>query len=170
MENYENLKTYDGVEQFQLEHLTKDELLAYIHDKMESAVSDTDFIKGHIFKGDKLNVCEIGCGNGKLLYSMELSGILSSAVGYEVSLSRSRMAHKFGEILGSDSVSIINKNFLVDTPNEIYDCIILVDIVFQMLSPLYDNAEKDTLEWICKHLISGGSMFSSNWKILMICY
>lgn len=60
----------------------------------------------------------------------------------------------------SQNVEIRNCNFLEDRieQNE-YDCIVMVDIVLQIISPLYDLAEHDTIEWVKKALKKDGYLF-----------
>lgn len=76
-----------------------------------------DFIREHIYQGKPMDVCEIGCGNGKLLLSMEQKNMLSYAVGYEVSKARCKFADRFLNRYGSKKVQIINDNFLNDHEN-----------------------------------------------------
>ncbi len=106
-----------------------------------------------------LNVCEIGGGNGKLLYCLERKGILKSGLNYEVSKNRCDLAQKFSEILLSKNVKNINCNFLEDRKENEFDCIIMVDIVFQLISPLYDSAEAEMVQWLRRSLKKGGSLF-----------
>lgn len=158
MDNKENLISYQNVESIQL-NLPEDEFVKYCELKLQSAEEDKTFIQEHIYQGKPMNVCEIGCGNGKLLLSMERENMISHAVGYEVSEARCRFANRFLNRYGSKKVEIINCNFLEDTRNtyeEGYDLIILVDIVWLIISPLYDKAEGDALQWIYKNLRKGG--------------
>ena len=84
----------------------------------------------------------------------------SGGTGYEVSASRHRLANKFAEMLHSQKVRNINANFLDEPPiANRYDLVVMVDIVFQIIAPLSDTAEKDTLEWIRKSLRDDGFLF-----------
>lgn len=87
MENKENLSSYQNVESIQF-NLPEDEFKKYCELKLQSAEDDKAFIREHIYQGEPMNVCEIGCGNGKLLLAMEQENMLSHAVGYEVSETR----------------------------------------------------------------------------------
>ncbi len=70
------------------------------------------------------------------------------------------MANKFGEVLKSRYVHNINANFLdVPPKNNQYSLIIMVDIVFQIIAPLYDEAIKDTLDWVSTALCPSGKLF-----------
>lgn len=94
------------------------------------------------------------------MYCLEKNGILKKGVNYEVSKSRCDLSQKFAQILSCNKVETINKNFLEANPGrEIFDCIIMVDIVLQLISPLYDSAENDTITWIKQSLKKGGSIF-----------
>lgn len=157
MDNKENLLSYQNVESIQL-NLPEDEFEEYCELKLQSAENDIDFIRKHIWQGKPMNVCEIGCGNGKLLLSMERKNMISHAVGYEVSEARCKFANKFLNRYGSKKVKIINDNFLNDTEKESggYDLIILVDIVWLFISSLYDRAEHDAMQWIYNNLRKEG--------------
>lgn len=157
MDNRENLISYQNVESIQLV-LPDNEFIKYCELKLQSAEDDMDFICKYIYQGKPMNVCEIGCGNGKLLLSLERENMISHAVGYEVSETRCKFADRFLNRYGSKKVQIINDNFLNDHENACggYDLIILVDIVWLFISPLYDSAEHDAMQWIYKNLRKGG--------------
>ncbi len=159
MENKENLSSYQNVESIQF-NLPEDEFKKYCELKLQSAEDDKAFIREHIYQGEPMNVCEIGCGNGKLLLAMEQENMLSHAVGYEVSETRCKFANRFLNTYGSQKIQIINNNFLDEHSNKYagggYELIVLVDIVWHFISPLYDEAEHDALKWIYKNLKKGG--------------
>ncbi len=162
MNNKENLVSYQNVESIQL-NLPDDEFKKYCELKLQSAEDDMAFIRGHIYQDKPMDVCEIGCGNGKLLLSMERENMISHAVGYEVSETRCKFANRFLNRYGSKKVRIINDNFLDDRGNVsdrggLYDLIILVDIVLLIISPLYDRAEYDAMQWIYHNLRKGGTV------------
>lgn len=75
MKNDINLRSYEGVESVQ-GALSDEDFKAYCNKKLESCEQDLEFIKKHIYSSHNLNTCEIGTGNGKLLYAMEHAGIL----------------------------------------------------------------------------------------------
>ncbi len=158
MNNQCNLEAYEGVEYLQCNGLTEDECVAYMEKKMESADSDLFYIENILLeKNQKVDVCEIGCGNGKLLYSLEKSDRINSrAVGYEVSKSRCEMAMRMGNHFGSKKVEIRCENFLDDLTDTKYDLIILVDIVFQMIVTLDDDSEEKAFKWIFDSLKPNG--------------
>lgn len=57
-------------------------------------------------------------------------------------------------------MEIKNCNFLDDeTKKEQFDCIIMVDIVWQLISPLYDFAQQDMLRWLKAALKQDGYLF-----------
>ncbi len=158
MNNTENLTSYQDVESIQL-NLPDKEFEKYCELKLQSAEDDKEFIRKYVYKGKPLNVCEIGCGNGKLLLSMERENMISRAIGYEVSQSRCRFANRFLSKYGSKKIEIKNQNFLEERGDMYvggYDLIILVDIVWLIISPLYDKAEDDAMRWIYRHLRKDG--------------
>lgn len=162
MNNMDNLSSYDNVEYLQAHEMPEEELHQYLKLKMETAQSNAEFIEKEIAAKSncRLSVCEIGGGNGKLLYSLDRRGLLEKGVNYEVSKNRCDLAQRFAEILSCKNVESRNCNFLEDIPSGgAYDCIVMVDIVLQVISPLYDLAEKDTLEWIKCALKPGGYLF-----------
>lgn len=158
MDNRENLISYQNVESIQL-NLPEDGFKRYCELKLLSAEDDKAFIREHIYQGRPMEVCEIGCGNGKLLLSMERDHMISHAVGYETSEARCKFANKFLSGYGSKKIEIINSNFLdAHESADKYDLIVLVDIVWLLISSLYDEAEQDAMEWIYKNLRSGGAV------------
>lgn len=164
MNNMDNLKSYDKVEYIQAYEFSDRDLLQYCNLKMETAQDNADFIVENIFgKGlyrGGADVCEIGGGNGKLLLGLEKRGLLKSGINYEISKSRCDLAVKFAELLSSKNVKTRNCNFLDDDAQmDAFDCIVMVDIVWQLISPLYDTAENEMLEWIRKALRTGGHLF-----------
>lgn len=158
MKNDVNLMSYEGVESVQ-SALSDEAFEEYCDKKLESCTYDLEFIKDNIYLSHGLNTCEIGTGNGKLLFAMEQAGILSGGVGYEVSKSRCECAERFKKFLGCSLSEIVNQNFLEDRSERTFDLIIAVDIVIQIISPLYDNAEEDMFTWITEHLEDDGALF-----------
>ena len=156
MENMQNLKIYADFEN--LARFTDESFEEYCELKMESAKQDTWFIKEKIFANDntKKQFCEIGGGNGKLLYSLEAEGLLDYGVNYEVSENRWRFAEELKRWTKSNNCINKNEDILSVCDERKYDCIIAVDIVTQFITNLYDNAEKDYFTWINEHLKDGG--------------
>lgn len=155
-----NLRSYDNVEYVQLNEFSEEQRRMYLKEKMQSAETNADFINKYIFNGIPLNICEIGSGNSKLLYLLEQQKIMEKGVGYEVSTSRWKMANYFAKEVGSKKVLNINKNFLDDIPqNDIYDLIIMVDIVFNIIGSLYEDAEEEAISWMYRSLKPGGGIF-----------
>ena len=58
MNNTDNLKSYADVEN--LARFTPQSFEQYCRLKLDSCQQDTEFIIRHIYKGKKLNICEIG--------------------------------------------------------------------------------------------------------------
>ncbi len=159
MQNTDNLKSYDGVESVQL-NLSEDELQKYYDSKMESSKSNVDFILNRIYNGQSLMVEEIGSGNSKLLYGLERAGLLERGYGYEVSESRHMLANRFAELAKSSRVVNLNEDYLKSPilDNQ-FDLIIGVDVVMQIISPLYDDAENDFWDRVIRDLKPGGYVF-----------
>lgn len=61
--------------------------------------------------------------------------------------------------MGCNLSQIVNQNFLEDRTKDKFDLIVAVDIVIQIISPLYDSAEKDMFQWIKEHLEDNGALF-----------
>ena len=158
MKNDVNLRSYEGVESVQ-SVLADESFKKYCNKKLESCFYDLEFIKDNIYTSRKLNTCEIGTGNGKLLFAMEQNGLLRGGIGYEVSKSRCECAERFKKLMGCNLSQIVNQNFLEDKSKAKFDLIIAVDIVIQFISPLYDNAEEDMFQWIDEHLENDGALF-----------
>ncbi len=158
VKNDVNLRSYEGVESVQ-GALSDREFKEYCDKKLVSCTDDLAFIKDNIYSTHSLAVCEIGTGNGKLLFAMEQTGILNGGVGYEVSKSRCECAERFKKLMGCNLSQIVNQNFLEDRTKRKFDLIIAVDIVIQFVSPLYDDAESDMFKWIAEHLEDGGVLY-----------
>lgn len=156
MNNVQNLKGYADFEN--LSRFTNDSFEEYCKLKMESCKEDVWFIKEKIFPDDakKKQFCEIGGGNGKLLYALEREGILDYGVNYEVSESRCKFADELKKWTNSSKCVNINDDILKVCDDREYDCIIAVDIVTQLITSLYDEAENDYFMWINNHLKKGG--------------
>lgn len=155
MNNLENLNSYADVEN--LERFTRESFAEYCELKLETCKEDVYFLLHHVYRGEGMNVCEIGGGNGKLLYSLEKEGVINKAYNYEVSKSRYLFAEEFKKWM--NSCKVINRNAdILQEKNlqEQFDCIIAVDIVTQFITNLYDEAESEYFTWINRHLKIGG--------------
>lgn len=160
MTNSDNLRSYDDVEN--LDRFDEKTLGEYIELKMKTAENDANFIIDHIanqIRDDKLFACEIGAGNGKLMYLLEKKQVLEKGINYEVSASRYKFAEVMRAHVGSKVVENYNKDILKVTDNNRYNCIVAVDMVTQIITCLYDTAEKEYFKWINDHLKMGGYAF-----------
>ena len=61
--------------------------------------------------------------------------------------------------MGCTMAEIVNQNFLEDRSEKKFDLIVAVDIVIQVISPLYDKAEEDMFKWFYEHLEDDGKLF-----------
>jgi SAM-dependent methyltransferase len=146
-EQHPNLSAYNDVEN--LDRFTDERFISYCKTKLDECKAEQQFIADHcIDSAWKGRVCEIGSGNSKLLYNLEQAGVLRYGIGYEISHSRYLFAEKFGKHVNSQVVHNINNDFLKEKPLQDIDLVIGVDIVFQLISPLYAGAEQDALNWI----------------------
>ena len=152
-----NIVAYDDVEN--LKRFSTESFEKYCQNKLRECEAESEFIRNSIVD-DKWEgkICEIGSGNSKLLYSLESKQILKEGIGYEISASRHQFAEKFRTYIGSKLVKNKNSDFLKGIPPENYDLILGVDIVFQFISPLYEQAEEDALKWIYTGLRNGGKL------------
>lgn len=160
MNNSDNLRSYDDVEN--LGRFDEKTLGEYIELKMKSAENDANFIIDNIanpLKCNKLLACEIGAGNGKLMYLLEKKQRLERGINYEISTSRYKFAEVMKGYVGSQIVENHNEDILKVSDSNIYDCIVAVDMVTQMITPLYDEAEEEYFRWINNHLKMGGYAF-----------
>lgn len=161
MDNRHNLESYSDVEN--MNRFNEKTFNEYCRMKLSTAKNNVNFIKKYILKKrklDNLSICEIGTGNGKLLYALEAQMNMGGRlVGYEVSKSRCQFANKFKKLMGSKCVDIRNEDVLASKTKEAFDLIIGVDIVTQIIAPLYDMAEAEYFEWIRQHLTEDGRVF-----------
>lgn len=162
MKKHINLSSYDEVEE--LENFTEESFQKYCLEKLQGISKHIAYIKKNCINNNwNGRVCEIGSGNSKLLYGLEKGGLLEEGVGIEISKSRYRFAEKFKKYINSKKIYNLNKNILDINPFTNLDLIIGVDIVLQLISPLYKNAESDIVDWIRKSLKSGGSVLLELW-------
>ena len=108
--NYLNNRSYRNVES--LKNFNKNNLKKYYSSKLKSCDKHIDFIRKKIInKNCKVNICEIGSGNGKLLYRLEKENMIINGVGFEISKSRCKFAEEFRKFINSKKVKIKNKKF-----------------------------------------------------------
>lgn len=150
-----NLTAYENVEQ--LTNFTPSEFQEYCEAKLASGEPYADFIRKYCWGSEWLGkICEIGSGSGRLLFHLEREGLLASGIGYELSASRHQFAEKFKEFLHSQKVINRIGNVLDAPPLENYDLVIGIDLVFQLIAPLYPEAQTEILSWINGSLKTGG--------------
>lgn len=147
-----NLLSYDGVEL--IDRFSELEFENYCTEKLRSCDKHVEFIKK--IPGSIKKICEIGSGNSKLLYNLEKNNLLERGVGYEVSRSRYLFAEKFKKRYAYNKVENRNVDVLQDKTEDKFDLIIGVDIVMQLIAPLYKSAEVDLLKWVSEHLEENG--------------
>ncbi len=156
--SHTNLTAYEGVEN--LASFSDEEFREYCDGKIADCDRHVRFLKKIVSPyGYEGKVLEIGSGNGKLLYALESNGLLSSGFGYELSGSRVGFADKFAEYVGSTHVKNIQGDFLEYQHDEAcFDLVVGVDIVLQLIAPVSENAEMETLKECFSILKPGGAL------------
>lgn len=150
-----NLSAYSDVEK--LSRFTDESFKKYCADKLFHCTNEVGYVKRHMVDDQwKGRICEIGSGNSKLLYRFEQEGFLSKGYGIEVSRSRYLFAEKFKDHIGSKNVENINQDFLELNHYKNLDLVISVDITFQLIAALNNQAESQGLKWIYDSLRPGG--------------
>ena len=141
-----NYTAYEKVEN--LNNFTKKSFNQYCKNKIEECSNQIDFLKKNIIKNDWTgNVCEIGSGNGKLLFRLEKEKLINKAIGYEISKSRYKFSKQFKRYIKSKNVIIKNNNFIdMEVPKEKFDLIIGVDVVFNLISAVSLTQAKKILQ------------------------
>ncbi len=153
-----NNRSYRNVES--LKNFNKNNLKKYYNNKLKSCDKYISFIKKKIIKKNwNGNICEVGSGNGKLLYRLEKENIIMNGLGFEISKSRCKFSEKFKKFVNSKKIKIINKNFLKSKlSKESFDLIIGVDIIFNLISANSKKEAQIFLSLSKKYLKRGGSI------------
>lgn len=138
-----NFTAYDGVEH--LEGFTSERFAEYCDDKLKSCDKHIDFIRRYCIGPEwSGRVCEVGSGNGKLLFRLEKELLLRSGIGYELSESRCRFAEAFGRYVKSTLVEIYKADFLsASLQAGSVDLVVAVDAVVNLIcavSPTHADA------------------------------
>lgn len=151
-----NLTAYSDVEN--LRRFSSKSFASYCDGKFAGCDKHIAFIKKHCAKKKTWDgkVCEIGSGNSKLLYRLEKENLLTEGFGFEISKSRHAFANKFKKYIGSKKVTNLNVNVFETKPPLDMDLVLGVDIVFQLLGPLFPKAEDRIIRWIHKALKKDG--------------
>jgi len=135
---------YEGVEL--LETFSSSQFERYCLEKLSSVEKHISFIT-ELVKSSKLpkkmDVVEIGSGNGKLLFKLYMEGLLGRATGYEISNSRTDFANRFKDFLNikDAGIDLICGDFLeAELPVGSADLIIGIDVVINLIGPSSNNA------------------------------
>jgi len=165
MQYHPNLNAYSGVED--LSNFTPEQFSAYCKVKLGECGKHIDFIKKNILsilpKPKRLTIAEIGSGNSKLLYRLELENLLTSAIGFELSESRHEFAEKFGIHVNAQKTKNVCASFL-DYPPPPLDLVIGVDIVLQLVAPVSQGSEKSALKWMKDSIKPEGFLLLELWS------
>lgn len=165
MKEHLNLSAYNNIED--LKNFTEEQFCNYCDDKLASCEKHLHFIN-NLTLPKNFNICEIGSGNSKLLYQLELHKKINKGIGIEISQSRYNFAEKFKSYVKSQKVENINKNIFDVTPDEKFDLIIAVDIVLQLITPISDDAESKLMTWIYQNLKEDGYIILELWSFSSI--
>lgn len=163
--NHINLSAYDNIEN--LENFTDEQFINYCNNKLIGCEKHLHFIN-NLDLPKKIDICEIGSGNSKLLYKLEMAERINKAIGIEISKSRYQFAEKFKKYINSSRVENLNQNvFDMDFQIE-FDLIIAVDIVLQLIVPISNNSEEKIMNWIYNNLKENGYIVFELWTFLSI--
>lgn len=165
MKKHINLSSYNGIEN--LNNFNNESFKKYCKEKIISCSDRVKYIKENCCNNNSNwsgKICEIGSGNSKLLYNLEKNSLLEEGIGFEISKSRYLFAEKFKKYVNSQKVKNINDNFLLVDPLTNYDLVIAVDNAFQIITPLSEDAEYQTLNWISETLKTGGYLLLELWN------
>ena len=157
MDGHINLKAYQDHETY-IDFPDDNSVVNYFKAKLNTCNVLIDFIKSNFVNDNwKGNVAEIGSGNSKLLYRLDNERLLSSGYAIEVSESRHKLAERYKQIVENRNVKNINSDFMQMAPYNNLDLIIGVDVVFQLIAPLFEQVAENILSWSYQSLRSGGS-------------
>ncbi|NQY24983.1 MAG: hypothetical protein HRT41_13225 [Campylobacteraceae bacterium] len=162
MNKHVNLTSYDDVEK--LDNFTDLEFMNYCDEKLFLCEKHLAFIKKMFPKNEKIDICEIGSGNSKLLYKLEQNNMINNAIGIEISRSRYLFAEKFKKYVKSEKVTNINKNIFNVTFEKKFQIIVGVDIVFQLITAIQNGYEEKLLSWIDNNLDENGYLILELWS------
>ena len=143
----------------------------YRTSKLSDVEKNISFIKEHF--DSKINVLEIGSGNSKFLYALELYGILENGYGIEISKSRFDFANKWKEDLNIKNVTNINANIIDYDISHLpkFDLIYCSDLAFQFFDPVLQGADALVLQKVFANLNENGKIIleiDSHQRILNI--
>ncbi|MCV2885435.1 class I SAM-dependent methyltransferase [Aestuariibacter sp. AA17] len=159
-----NYHAYDDVEN--MKRFDSESFQQYCQSKLDSCDKHVKFIKEHCVNNNASwggNIVEIGSGNSKLLINLEQSGVLNSAIGYELSESRNRFAEAFCTHEGVSCIENVCGDFLDGEVTGNADLVIAVDIVAQLVSPTNPEAENKMLDWIYNQCKKNGFALFELW-------
>ena len=149
-----NLLAYDDHEVFD----SKENISVYRASKLKGVRKNISFIKNNFDK--KLRVLEIGSGNSKFLYALEIENMLDEGYGFEVSKSRNRFADEWKRDLGIENVHNIKEDILKTRFDRLptFDLVYCVDLAFQFLEPIESEGDLKILKSIYGRLKNGGKV------------
>ena len=149
-----NLLAYSDHEIFDSE----EGIAAYRSSKLAGVKKNISFVKNNFDK--KLRALEIGSGNSKFLYALELENMLTEGYGFEISKSRINFADEWKKDLGINNVYNIEENILQTKFDRLpfFDLVYCVDLAFQFLDPVEPGSDLRILKSIYQSLNRGGKV------------
>jgi SAM-dependent methyltransferase len=142
------LPEYEGYER--LDSFTSEQLEKYRMMLLEKTKPQTEFIRRHV-PNAPLNVVEIGSGNGRLLISLGLAGLLNSGVGYDISLSRTQFANRWATDMDqylNAGISFVQRDIVTAPPSPQKDLAICITGCFQYFYSIAPEAPRNVLRWM----------------------
>lgn len=151
-----NLSSYEG---FELLENFSGNLNAYREKKISGAGGHVEYIKKQ-FPEKKIRVLELGSGNSKMLYALELAGVLEKGYGVEISRSRHEFAEKWRVDAGFRNVENVCANALDIDYGRFgkIDLCLCVDLAFQFFEPIEKGSALRILKEIYSILVNGGKI------------
>jgi SAM-dependent methyltransferase len=149
-----NLLAYDDHEVFGSE----EDISVYREAKLKGVKKNISLIRKNFNKN--LRVLEIGSGNSKFLYALELENMLVEGYGFEISNSRNKFADRWKRDLGIENIHNIEENILETNFDRLpsFDLAYCVDLAFQFLDPVEADSDLRILKSIYSRLREGGKV------------
>jgi hypothetical protein len=152
--SHKNLTAYNGYEIF----YDKNEMEKYRQNKLNDCEKNLKFINS--FFKEKINILELGSGNSKLLYNLNLKNLLNFGYGFEISEDRFNFAENWRRDLNIENVKNICDNFLnlkkYNFSN--IDLCYMSDLSFQFCEPISEGFEIKLLKDVYETLKKNGKI------------
>jgi SAM-dependent methyltransferase len=133
---------------------------------LEKTDQQVEFIARHLGER-KLRVIEFCSGNGRLLVTLALKGMIDFGIGVEISKSRVAFAQRWIADLGLDHVKIALADGLTfdRCQDHSFDLAICITGAFSYFHPIRENAPAELLGKMRKALTSDGQLLLETYQI-----